>query len=183
MSSQNKRLSEYQRRDSWLQIDPCSPEAERQACNSQSWKARGCYNLDPRDYIFQQTVSKLSVANHVFLGSWTVDICQECHSLRSASQRRHMAQVRWCSHSTPRKPSNWDQGGNWDVHLSWSSVLAENPVAWGAWTWEGHKTHSPSGSVPLQSTENLSGLEVGRSWNAGSTWESALAEYHGVWAV
>ena len=98
VSSQNKRLSEYQRRASWLQIDPCSPEAERQACKSQSWKVKGCYNLGPRDCIFYQTVSRLSVVNHVFLGSWTIGICQECHSLRSASLRRHMARVRWCSH-------------------------------------------------------------------------------------
>jgi len=36
-------------------------------------------------------MSRLPVANHVFLGSWTVDICQECRSLRSAHQKRHAA--------------------------------------------------------------------------------------------
>ena len=56
------------------------PEAERQASDSQSQKAKG--NLSPRD-------SRLPVANQVFLGSWMVDICQEDHSLRSAPQRRH----------------------------------------------------------------------------------------------
>ena len=49
-----------------------SPEAERQAGDSQSWKARG--NLGPRDGILHQTVSRLPVANQVFLGSWTIDI-------------------------------------------------------------------------------------------------------------
>ena len=34
-----------------------------------------------------QTVSRLPVANHVFLGSWMVEICQQCHTLRSASHR------------------------------------------------------------------------------------------------
>ena len=58
------------------------PEAERQAGGSQSWKARG--NLCPRDGILHQTVSRLPVTNQVFLGSWTVDICQEGHSQRSA---------------------------------------------------------------------------------------------------
>ena len=68
---------------------PSLPKAERQACDSQSWKARGCYNLGPREGIFHQTVSRLPAANHVFLRSWMVDICQEGCSLRSALQRRH----------------------------------------------------------------------------------------------
>ena len=34
-------------------------------------------------------LSRLPVANQVFLGSWMVDICQEGRSLRSAPQRRH----------------------------------------------------------------------------------------------
>ena len=49
------------------------PEAERQMGDSQSQKARG--NLGPRDCI-HQTVSRLPVPNHVFLGSWTVDIAR-----------------------------------------------------------------------------------------------------------
>ena len=56
-------------------------EAERQAGDSQSWKAMG--NLRPRDGILHQIVSMLSVANQVFLGSRMVDICQEGHSQRS----------------------------------------------------------------------------------------------------
>jgi len=67
-------------------------EAERQACDSQHQKARG--NLGPRDGILHQTVNGLPVANHIFLGSWMVDTCQEGHSLRSAPQRRHMAHLR-----------------------------------------------------------------------------------------
>ena len=64
-------------------------KAERQAGDSQSWKARD--NLGPRDGIIHQTVSRIPVANQVFLGSWTVDICQEGRSQRSAPQGRHMA--------------------------------------------------------------------------------------------
>ena len=51
------------------------PEAERQADNSQSQKARG--KLSPRDGILYQTASRLPVAKQVFLGSWTADIHQE----------------------------------------------------------------------------------------------------------
>ena len=53
--SQNKGLSEYQRRANKLHTDPSSPnspKAERQVCDSQSRKARGCCNLGPRDSIF-----------------------------------------------------------------------------------------------------------------------------------
>ena len=67
-------------------------EAERQAGDSQSQKARD--GLDPRDEILHQMVSRLPVANQVFLGSWTVDICQEGYSQRSALQRRHTAHLR-----------------------------------------------------------------------------------------
>ena len=83
-------------------------------------------NLGPRDGILYQTVSRLPVANQVFLGSWTVDIHQEGHSQRSAPQRRHMAHLRWCSHSTPGKLSSWDR--------------------------EVIKTHSPPGTVSSPST-------------------------------
>ena len=65
------------------------PEAESQAGDSQSLKARG--NLNHRDGILHQTVSSLPVTNQVFLGSWTVDIHQERCSQRSAPQRRHTA--------------------------------------------------------------------------------------------
>ena len=65
-------------------------EAERQAGESQSWKARG--NLSPRD-IVHQTVSRLPVANQVFLGSWTVDIHQEGHRQRLNPQKRHMVHL------------------------------------------------------------------------------------------
>ena len=77
------------------------PETERQAGNSQSWKRKG--NLSPRDGILHQTERVLSVADKVFLRSWTVDICQGGHSLRSAPQG---------TRGTPRKLSSWEQGGD-----------------------------------------------------------------------
>ena len=78
--------------------------------NSQSQKARG--KLGPRDGILYQTASRLPVANQVFLGFWMVDIHQEGCSQRSAPQRRHTAHLRWSSRCTPRKPRDWDQGGD-----------------------------------------------------------------------
>ena len=94
-----------------MQTGPIPPlEAERQAGDSQSWKASG--NLGPIDGILHQTVSMLPVANQVFLGSWTVDIHQEGRSQRSAPQRRHMAHLRWHSLCEPWKLSGWDRGGD-----------------------------------------------------------------------
>ena len=110
--SQNKGLSKYQRRTSRLHTGHHHPpsEAERQACNTQSWKAGPI--LAPETGILHQTVSRLLVAYHVFMGSWTVDICQEGHSQRSDPQRRHIAHLRWCSRGTPRKHSGQDLGGD-----------------------------------------------------------------------
>ena len=74
-------------------LPPSLPEAEREVCNIQRQKARGCCNLCPRGQVFHQTVSRLPVVNQDFLGSWKVHISQdqECHSLRSVPQRRHTA--------------------------------------------------------------------------------------------
>ena len=78
--SQNEGVNEYQRRANWLLYkSSSSPEAEKRARDSQSLKARGCCNLSPGNHIFHQTVSRLPVANHVFLGSCMVDICQQCN--------------------------------------------------------------------------------------------------------
>jgi len=48
-------------------------EAERQACDNQSQKARD--NLGPTDGILHQTVSRVPVAKQVFLGSWMGNTC------------------------------------------------------------------------------------------------------------
>ena len=62
--------------------------------------------------IHHQTVSRLPVANQVFLRSWTIDICQEVCSQRLASQRRYTAHLRWRSCCAPRKPRGWNRGGD-----------------------------------------------------------------------
>ena len=103
------------------------PEEERQAGGSQSQKTRG--NFSPRDGILHQTVSRLPVANQVFLGSWTVDIRQGGHSQRSAPQRRHTAHLKWHFRCAPRKPSSWDRGGDKIHPQPGESALAKHLVA------------------------------------------------------
>ena len=107
--------------------------------DSQSLKVGG--NLRPRDGILHQTVSKLSVAHHVFLGSWMVDICQEDLSLRSTPQRKHTAHLRQCSCCAPRKLINWDQGDD--------------------------KTHQNLGVCAHEAPGGLSCSDLGRAQNAG----------------
>lgn len=74
-------------------VCPLQPslEAERQMHNSQRLKARGHCKLSHRVETPCQAVSRLPVTNYISLGSWMVYIGQECHSLRQASLRRHMA--------------------------------------------------------------------------------------------
>ena len=128
---------------------PCPLEAERQACNSQSPKARG--HLSPRDSILHQTVSRLPVANHIFLGSWMVDICQEGHSLRSASKRRHMAQLK--------------------------HALAVHPGNQGARTREEIKMNSPHGIVHSLKTWSPELLGPGKGTKSMPNRVCAFVEY------
>ena len=100
--SQNKGLSKYQRRASPLCTGPSPCWRQRDRCATARARRQGAAPImAPETGIFHQTVSRLPVAIHVFLGLWMVDICQEGHCLRSASQRRHTAHLRWCSHGTP----------------------------------------------------------------------------------
>ena len=95
--SQNKGLSEYQRRVSRLQTRS-SPAGGREADEHQQEPERG--KLGPRDSIPYQTASRLPVANQVFVGPWTVYICGKGCSQRQALQRRHTVELRQCSHCT-----------------------------------------------------------------------------------
>ena len=123
--SENKELSEYQRRVSWLRNSP-SPTRGREAGEQPPEPERG--KLSPRDGIPYRTASRLPVANQVFLGSWMVDIHQEVCNQRSAPHRRHRAQLRCCSHWAPRKPRGWDWGGD-KMHCSpGESALAKHLV-------------------------------------------------------
>ena len=57
------------------------PYQRQRGRRQQPEAARGY--LGPRDIILYQNDSRVPVANQVFLGSWTADICQEGRSQRS----------------------------------------------------------------------------------------------------
>ena len=136
-SSQNEGLSEYQGRASRLCTGP-SPHHQRQRDRVATARAgsQGAI-LAPGASILHETVSRVPVVNHIFLGSWMVDICREGHSLKSAPQRRHMAHLRWCFHSASGKLSSW--------------------------TREVIKMHCPPGTVHSPSTRSPELLRTGKS--------------------
>ena len=135
----------------------------------------------PQRDILHQIVSRISVANQVCLGIWTVDICQEGRSLRSAPQRSHVANLRWCSHCTPRKPNGWDQGGD-KVHRPPGTV--HSPSTWSPELLGPGKStkHRPNEVCAFVETLelNLSGLNLGSTLNPGPALDNSPAEQPGA---
>ena len=107
-SSQNKGLSKYQRRASWLQTIPSLLETGWQAGAARAKQGQYWAQVG----ILYQTASRHPVANQYFLGFWMVGICREGHSQRSAPKKRCMAHLRQACPLPPRKPSGWDRGGD-----------------------------------------------------------------------
>ena len=107
--------------------------------------------LGPRDGIPYQNVSRLPVANQVYLGSWVVDIHREGHSQRSALQRIPTAHLRWHSCCAPRKLSSWDQGGD-KMHCTWGECTHQAPGRLSCSDLGRAQNTGPTESVPLWST-------------------------------
>ena len=99
--SQNKGLGKYQRRASQLYTDPSPHLRGREARAGR----QGAAVISVPEMASSTKLSRLPVANYIFLRSWIIDIRQEGHSLRSAPQRRHTAHLRQCSHGESGKLS------------------------------------------------------------------------------
>ena len=109
--TQNKGLSKYQQRASQLQTSPAPADRGREAGGlqpEQEGKRQSWLQKRHPPPNCEQAPS----CSQVFLGSWTLDICQEGCSQRSAPQRRHTAHLRQCSCSAPRKRRGWDPEGD-----------------------------------------------------------------------
>ena len=96
-------------------------------------------------------MSRLPVANQVYLGSWVVDIHREGHSQRSALQRIPTAHLRWHSCCAPRKLSSWDQGGD-KMHCTWGECTRQAPGRLSCSDLGRAQNTGPTESVPLWST-------------------------------
>ena len=147
-------------------------------------ESKGLLQSWPRDCIFHQTVGRLLVANHIFLGSW------------------------WFT--SARSVTAWDQFPRGDTWQTWDCALGAHPGNQAARIRDVHKMQGPPGTVHLPSTRSperlgpgkgtntqpsylglcfcreprsLRSLDLGSAQNAGPTQDSALAEHTGAWAV
>ena len=146
--TQNKGLSEYQRRASRLRTGPF-PAGGREVGGWQPELERG--NLGPRNAILYQTTSRLPASNQDFLGFWTADIRREGCSQRSVPQKRHVAHLRWGTHCTPRKLSGWDWGGD-KTHCTWGECACQVPGHLSCSDLGRAQNAGPNKSAPLWST-------------------------------
>ena len=126
--SQRKGLSKYQRRASWMWNGP-SPRWKQRGRHGTARACRQGASSAPETSILHQTVSRLPVANQVFLGSWMADIHQKGRRQKSAPQKKHTAHLRWSSLCAPRKPSSWDGGGDKAHHPPGETAPAKDLVA------------------------------------------------------
>ena len=181
--SQNKGLSEYQRRVSllWIGLSPLL-DTERQAGDIQSRKVRG--DLGPRDSILHQTVSRLPATNEVFLGSWMVDICQEGRSQRSAPRgdTRHIWDGALAVHQG-------NQGAGTGEVIRCTAQMGEcTRQAPGCLScsdlWMAQNA-DPTESVPLWSPQEPEPerVDLGSARNPGPALDSSPAEQPEAWAV
>ena len=166
--SQKKGLSEYQRRASWLCIGPFPTPCPKQVSNSQSWKTRGCCNLDlrPASYTKLWAGSQLLTTS-----SWDTGRLTSAGKFTAWDQlpTGDIAHLRWCSRAVPGKQSTRDQRGDEEAWPTWDSALAKHLVTWAARTWEGHKTHAQPSLCSFRLPKNLSGLDLGSApWRLGS---------------
>ena len=148
-------------------------EAERQAGDSQSWKAKG--DLGCINGILHQTVSRLPVANQVFLGSWMVDICQEGCSQRSAPRGStgHIWDGVLVAHRETVRlgPGTWLR-----CTTSLGQCTRQAVVTWATRTCKGHKMHAQPilCLCGVLENPNLTSLDLENAQNPGPTLDSSL---------
>ena len=180
---QNKELGEHQRRASQLPFMASLPRGREAGMWQPELGGKGLLQSRPHWSYLPQT--------------WA-----GCQLLTTSSW--HPGQL-----TSSRRVTAWDYLPRGDKRHTCDCALVAHPGNWVVRTSEVHKTHgwpgterSPSawspeqhgrkkgtkhtahlGLCPCGAPENLSGLDLGSAWNAGSTWDSALAEHPGVWAV
>ena len=155
--SQNKGMSEYQRRAIQVCTDPSTQlEAERQVCHSQSQKARGNLGLRPASSTKLWAGSQLLTTS-----SWDTG---------------------WLT--SAKRVAAWDQLCWGDTWHDWDSALLAHPGNWVAGSREVIKMLGPPGIVLLPNTWSPELLGPGRAQNTCPI-DSALAEYlkSSTWAA
>ena len=143
--SQNKGLhpSEYQRRASQLHLGPSLRRGREASVWQPEPEGNGLVQSLPQRPHLPPSLTRLSIANHVFLRSWVFHIFYECHSLRAA----------------PRG----------DIRHTWDCALVAHPGNQAAGTGEVYKMHDPPERVCSPSTWLPEGLDLGRAQNSQPT--------------
>ena len=99
------------------------PQRQRQMRDSQSWKARGCCNLSPRDRIFHQ----LKAGSHLLTSFfWNPG---QLTSARDQLPRGDTAYLGLCSCAESGKPSCGGLEGERDA---WPTWMVHSPSTWSA---------------------------------------------------
>ena len=184
VSSQNKRLTEYQRRASQL------PD---RAFRLQRQRGRQVVTRAGRQGV--AAVLDLETASST--------------KLRAGSQLLTSSYWNLVQLTSARSFADWDQLHRGETWHPWDGALTAHPGDWAARTRQVNKMHSPPGAVrwpsthlpellgpgkdtkftahlglcPCTAPERLSGLDLGSARNAGPTWDSVLAQHPGDWAV
>ena len=105
--SQNKGLSEYQRRASRLQTGP-SPAGDRDSGRA-TQSLKGAISAPEK-----ASSTKLRSGSQLLSkSSWDPGrLTSTRRAARDQLPRGDTAHLRWCSHCAHRKPTGWDQGGD-----------------------------------------------------------------------
>ena len=167
--SQNKGLSEYQRRASQLQTGPSLTGGREVGGWQPEPEGKGQSRPQRRHPLPNWAGSQLLTKSSWDPG-WLAST-RRAAARRSDPQRRHTAHLRWHSCCALRKPSSWDRGGDKTHHSLGESVLTKSLVTWASRAWEGHKTQAQPSLCLCGVPENLSlsGLDLWSACNSGPT--------------
>ena len=165
--SQNKGLSEHQRRPSRLLTGP-SPALEGEAGGGQPEPEGEGQSRPQRRHPPSNCEQAPSDEPRLpeILDSWHPPGGSQPET--SSPEDTHTVQLRWRSHRTPRKPRGWP--GRWTgAPPGWRSECAKHLASWAAQTWEGLETQAQSLCLrAVPGNLNLSGLDLGSTRRA--TW-------------
>ena len=155
--SQNKRLSKYQRRASWLWTGP-----------SPHWRKRG----------------RWAAARSRRQGA-TILAPETGSSTKLAAGSQWLTKSSWDPRplTSSRRVTVRDQLPRGDTWHIWDGPLLVHRGNWAARTREVIKTHGPPGTVHLPNTWSPELLRPVKGKKCMSNWVCALAEYPRTWAA
>ena len=182
--SQNRGLSKYQRRASRLPYGAGPPWRQRGRLVTARGGRQGPAAVQAPD---TASSTKLWTGSHLLtMSSWNPGQLTSARSgtawdqLPRGGNTHHTRDCALEAH-----PGNWaaKTGQVNKMHGPPGTLFTKHLVTWAARSGKGTKHTAHLGLCPCGAPKNPSGLGLRRAWNAGSTWDSALAEHPGAWAL